>query len=51
MVIPMIGVLLRSWEKEDDDRGVQIMKNKMVKSMKVTFAGIEENFSGYYCRP
>ena len=41
MVIPMIRVLLRSWEKEDDNRGVQTMKNKMVKSK---FAGIKDNY-------
>jgi len=44
MVIPMIRVLLKSWEKEDDDRGVQTMKNEMVKSVKGRFAGIEDNY-------
>ena len=44
VVIPMIRVLLRSWEKEDDDRGVQTMKNEMVKSLKGRFAGIEDNY-------
>ena len=44
MVIPMIRVLLRQWEKEDDDRGAQTMKNEMVKSVKGRFAGIEYNY-------
>ena len=48
MVIPMIRVLLRSWEKEDDDRGVQTMKNEMVKGVKSRLAGIEVKYLLFY---
>jgi len=44
MVIPTIRVLLKSWEKENDDRGVQTMKNEMMKSVKDRFTGIEDNY-------
>ena len=43
MVIPFVRVLLRSWEKEDDDKGIQTMKNQMIQSLKSRFAGIEDN--------
>ena len=33
MVIPFIRVLLRSWEKEKDDRGIHTMKDQMVQSL------------------
>ena len=43
MVIPFVRVLLRSWEKEDDDRGIQTMKEQMIHSLNSRFAGIEDN--------
>jgi len=43
MVIPFVGVLLRSWEKEEDDRGIRTMKDQMIQSLKSRFAGIEDN--------
>ena len=43
MVIPFVRVLLRSWEKEDDDRGIQTMKEQMIHSLNLRFAGIEDN--------
>ena len=43
MVVPFIRVLLRSWEKEDDDRGIQTMKEQMIHSLNSRFAGIEDN--------
>ena len=43
MVIPFVRVLLRSWEKEEDDRGIQTMKHQMAQSLKYRFAGIEDN--------
>ena len=43
MVIPFVRVLLRSWEKEEDDRGIQTMKHQMMQSLKSQFAGIEDN--------
>ena len=42
-VIPFVRVLLRSWEKEGDDRGIQTMKHQMTQSLKSRFAGIEDN--------
>ena len=42
-VIPFVRVLLRSWEKEGDDRGIQTMKHQMMQSLKSRFAGIEDN--------
>ena len=42
MVIPFVRVLLRSWEKEDD-RGIQTMKEQMIHSLNLRFAGIEDN--------
>ena len=43
MVIPFVRVLLRSWEREEYDRGIQTMKHQMVQSLKSRFAGIEDN--------
>ena len=43
MVIPFVRILLRSWEKEEDDRGIQTMKHQMTQSLKSRFAGIEDN--------
>ena len=43
VVIPNIRVLLRSWEKQDDDQGIRTMKGEMIKSLKTRFAGVEEN--------
>ena len=43
VVIPNICVLLRSWEKQDDDQGIRTMKGELIKSLKSRFAGIEEN--------
>ena len=43
VVIPNIHVLLRSWEKQDDDQGIRTMKGELIKSLKSRFAGIEEN--------
>ena len=43
LVIPFIRVLLKSWEKEDDDRGIRTMKDQMIQSLKSRFAGIEDN--------
>jgi len=43
VVIPNIRVLLRPWEKQDNDQGIRTMKGEMIKSMKSRFAGIEEN--------
>ena len=42
LVVPFIRVLLKSWEKEDDD-GIRTMKDKMIQSLKSRFAGIEDN--------
>ena len=38
MVIPFVRVLLRSWEKEDDDRGIQTMKEQMIHRLTSRFA-------------
>jgi len=38
VVIPNIRVFLRSWEKQDDDQGIRIMKGEMIKSLKNRFA-------------
>ena len=35
-------MLLRSW-KEDDDRGIQTMKEQMIYSLNLRFAGIKNN--------
>ena len=43
MIIPFVQVLLRTWEREEDDRGIRIMKLEMIKSLKSRFAGIEDN--------
>ena len=43
VVIPNIRVLLRSWEKQDNDQGICTMKGEMIKSLKTRFAGVEEN--------
>ena len=43
IVIPHIRVLLRSWERQDDDLGIRTMKKEMTTSLKSRFAGIEEN--------
>ena len=43
IVIPHIRVLLRSWEKQDDDMGIRTMKQEMTTSLKSRFAGLEEN--------
>ena len=43
VVIPNIRVLLRSWEKQEDDVGIRTMKLEMIKSLKSRFAGVEEN--------
>ena len=43
MVIPFVRVLLRSWEKEEDDRGIQTMKHQMMQSLKSRFGGIEDS--------
>ena len=43
VVIPNIRVLLRSWEKQDDDQGIRTMKEELIKLLKSRFAGIEEN--------
>ena len=48
MVIPFVRVLLRSWEKEEDDREIQNMKHQMMQSLKSWFAGIEDNKINYY---
>ena len=38
-----IILLMRSWEKQDDDQGIRTMKGEMIKSLKSRFAGVEEN--------
>ena len=43
MIIPFVQVLLRTWEREEDDRGIRTMKLEMIKSLKSRFAGIEDN--------
>ena len=43
MVIPFVRVLLKSWEKEEDDRGIQTMKHQMMQSLKSRFACMENN--------
>ena len=43
VVIPNIQVLLRSWEKLDDDQRIHTMKGEMIKSLKSRFAGTEES--------
>ena len=43
LVIPFVRVLLKSWEKEDNDRGICTMKDQMIQSLKSRFAGIEGN--------
>ena len=43
LVIPFVKVLLKSWEKEDDDRGISTIKDQMIQSLKSRFAGIEDN--------
>ena len=43
MIIPFVRVLLRTWEREEDDRGIRTMKLEMIKSLKSRFAGIEDN--------
>ena len=43
VMIPNICVLLRSWEKQDDDQGIRTMMGELMKSLKSKFAGIEEN--------
>ena len=30
LVIPFVRVLLKSWEKEDDNRGIHTMKHQMI---------------------
>ena len=39
LVIPFVRVLLKSWEKEDDDRGIRTMKDQIIQSLKSRFAG------------
>ena len=39
-----VKVLLRSWRKEDDYRGIQTMKEQMIHSLNLRFAGIEDNY-------
>ena len=43
LVIPFVMVLSKSWEKEDDVRGICTMKDQMIQSLKSRFAGIEGN--------
>ena len=43
IVIPHIQVLLRSWERQDDDMGIRTMKKEMTMPLKPRFARIEEN--------
>ena len=43
MIIPFVQVLLRTWEREEDDRGICTMKLEMIKSLKSRFAGIKDN--------
>ena len=43
VVISNIWALLRSWERQDDDQGICIMKEEMIKSLKTRFAGVKEN--------
>ena len=42
-LIPHIRVLLRSWERQDDDMEIRTMKKEMTTSLKSRFAQIEEN--------
>ena len=43
IVVPYIRVLTRTLEKNENDSGVRTMKAELLKSLKTTFAGIEEN--------
>ena len=43
LVIPFIRALLKSWEKEDDDRGICTMTDQMIQNLKSRLAGIKDN--------
>ena len=49
-IIPFIRMLEKSLDKHHDDRGVQTMKQEMLKSLKLRYANVESNsVNGQYC--